>query len=157
MSILGLAVEILKSQPDTPVTIDRVFQTADAIVSRLPDLKERITQINLVSAEKAEDWVIGNGAEREPPKPADKKIPEKPAEPAQAAPSDKTESKNNDSVTTGVIEAVTQTGKGFKIDGSWYNITSKSRKLIEPEKGLYVHVEWWQGNSGRLVSLLKAA
>jgi hypothetical protein len=49
------------------------------------------------------------------------------------------------------------TGKGFKLNGEWYNITSRTVKSVDPEKGISVHVKWWQGNSGRLVETLKAA
>lgn len=170
MSILGLSLEILKAQPDTPVSVARIFETADAIISRLPTIKEKITEMNLLSAEKAESWVIGNGCEvKDPETPVPPRAEGPGPEKMQPSSSDQAPEKtdpvngngkngnNNDSVIVGLIEAVTKTGKGFKLNGEWYNITSKTQKSIEPVKGLSVHVKWWQGNSGRLVEVLKRA
>ena len=80
---------------------------------------------------------------------------EPPAEdfPSEApAPVEKT-----DDVIVGEIKAVSKTGKGIKIDDLWYNITSKTEKSVEPERGKVVRVKFFRGNTGLVVVSLKAA
>ncbi len=80
---------------------------------------------------------------------------EPPAEdfPSEApAPVEKT-----DDVIVGEIKAVSKTGKGIKIGDLWYNITSKTEKSVEPERGKVVKVKFFRGNTGLVVVSLEAA
>jgi hypothetical protein len=151
-------------------------------VAELPDLKKALEALSLEYAKEAELWVMGTDRAEappaEPPKAETPVVPvsvdpppaeapkaempkaevpkaEPPAEdfPSEApAPVEKT-----DDVIVGEIKAVSKTGKGIKIDDLWYNITSKTEKSVEPERGKVVKVKFFRGNTGLVVVSLEAA
>jgi len=171
VSILNLSLEVLKTQTD-PITVEKLYATAGRIVAELPDLKKALDALSLEYAKEAELWVMGTDQAEAPqaetpkaetpvvpvsvdPPPAEAPKAEPPAEdfPSEApAPVEKT-----DDVIVGEIKAVSKTGKGIKIDDLWYNITSKTEKSVEPERGKVVRVKFFRGNTGLVVVSLKAA
>ena len=171
VSILNLSLEVLKTQTD-PITVEKLYATAGRIVAELPDLKKALDALSLEYAKEAELWVMGTDQAEAPqaetpkaetpvvpvsvdPPPAEAPKAEPPAEdfPSEApAPVEKT-----DDVIVGEIKAVSKTGKGIKIDDLWYNITSKTEKSVEPERGKVVKVKFFRGNTGLVVVSLEAA
>ncbi|MDD5007840.1 MAG: hypothetical protein PHC68_05470 [Syntrophorhabdaceae bacterium] len=186
VSILNLSLEVLKTQTD-PITVEKLYATAGRIVAELPDLKKALDALSLDYAKEAELWVMGTDQAEAPqaetqkaeapvvpvsvdPPPAEApkaEMPkaetpkaeepkaEPPAEdfPSEApAPVEKT-----DDVIIGEIKAVSKTGKGIKIGDVCYNVTAKTEKAVEPERGKTVRIKFFRGNSGFLVDEIAAA
>ncbi len=181
VSILNLSLEVLKTQTD-PITVEKLYATAGRIVAELPDLKKALDALSLEYAKEAELWVMGADQAEAPqaetqkaetPKAetpvvpvsvdpplaeAPKAEPPKAAPPAEDFPSEAPAPvEKTDDVIVGEIKAVSKTGKGIKIDDLWYNITSKTEKSVEPERGKVVKVKFFRGNTGLVVVSLEAA
>ena len=126
--------------------------------------------VNLATAKKAEKWVVGNdipapaSAPAPTPAAATGTLPEPVAisvdfaapepEPEEEAP---TPVEKDDLTITGEIAAVSKTGKGVRIGDVWYNVTTRTKKNVEPEKGKTVKIKYVQGNSGFLVETIDPA
>ena len=181
VSILNLSLEVLKTQTD-PITVEKLYATAGRIVAELPDLKKALDALSLEYAKEAELWVMGTDRAEAPqaetqkaetpkaetpvvPVSVDPPLAEVPkAEPPKAAPPAEdfpseapAPVEKTDDMIVGEIKAVSKTGKGIKIDDLWYNITSKTEKSVEPERGKVVRVKFFRGNTGLVVVSLKAA
>ena len=166
VSILNLSLEVLKTQTD-PITVEKLYATAGRIVAELPDLKKALDALSLEYAKEAELWVMGTDQAEAPgvpvsvdPPPAEgpKAEPPKAAPPAEDFPSEAPAPvEKTDDMIVGEIKAVSKTGKGIKIDDLWYNITSKTEKSVEPERGKVVKVKFFRGNTGLVVVSLEAA
>lgn len=181
VSILNLSLEVLKTQTD-PITVEKLYATAGKIVAELPDLKRALDTLSLEYAKEAELWVMGTDQAEAPqaetqkaetpkaetpvvPVSVDPPLAEVPkAEPPKAAPPAEdfpseapAPVEKTDDMIVGEIKAVSKTGKGIKIDDLWYNITSKTEKSVEPERGKVVKVKFFRGNTGLVVVSLEAA
>ncbi len=171
VSILNLSLEVLKTQTD-PITVEKLYVTAGRIVAELPDLKKALDALSLEYAKEAELWVMGTDQAEAPvvpvsvdPPPAEvpKAEPPKAETPKAAPPAEDFPSEapapveKTDDVIVGEIKAVSKTGKGIKIGDLWYNITSKTEKTVEPERGKVVRVKFFRGNTGLVVVSLEAA
>ena len=176
VSILNLSLEVLKTQTD-PITVEKLYVTAGRIVAELPDLKKALDALSLEYAKEAELWVMGTDQAEAPqaetqkaetpvvPVSVDPPLAEVPkAEPPKAAPPAEdfpseapAPVEKTDDMIVGEIKAVSKTGKGIKIDDLWYNITSKTEKSVEPERGKVVKVKFFRGNTGLVVVSLEAA
>ena len=181
VSILNLSLEVLKTQTD-PITVEKLYATAGRIVAELPDLKKALDALSLEYAKEAELWVMGTDRAEAPqaetqkaetpkaetpvvPVSVDPTLAEVPkAEPPKAAPPAEdfpseapAPVEKTDDMIVGEIKAVSKTGKGIKIDDLWYNITSKTEKSVEPERGKVVKVKFFRGNTGLVVVSLEAA
>ena len=181
VSILNLSLEVLKTQTD-PITVEKLYVTAGRIVAELPDLKKALDALSLEYAKEAELWVMGTDRAEAPqaetqkaetpkaetpvvPVSVDPPLAEVPkAEPPKAAPPAEdfpseapAPVEKTDDMIVGEIKAVSKTGKGIKIDDLWYNITSKTEKSVEPERGKVVKVKFFRGNTGLVVVSLEAA
>jgi len=176
VSILNLSLEVLKTQTD-PITVEKLYATAGRIVAELPDLKKALDALSLEYAKEAELWVMGTDQAEAPqaetqkaetpvvPVSVDPPLAEVPkAEPPKAAPPAEdfpseapAPVEKTDDMIVGEIKAVSKTGKGIKIDDLWYNITSKTEKSVEPERGKVVKVKFFRGNTGLVVVSLEAA
>ncbi len=176
VSILNLSLEVLKTQTD-PITVEKLYATAGRIVAELPDLKKALEALSLEYAKEAELWVMGTDQAEAPqaetqkaetpvvPVSVDPPLAEVPkAEPPKAAPPAEdfpseapAPVEKTDDMIVGEIKAVSKTGKGIKIDDLWYNITSKTEKSVEPERGKVVKVKFFRGNTGLVVVSLEAA
>ncbi|MDD5007025.1 MAG: hypothetical protein PHC68_01330 [Syntrophorhabdaceae bacterium] len=181
VSILNLSLEVLKTQTD-PITVEKLYATAGRIVAELPDLKKALDALSLEYAKEAELWVMGTDRAEAPqaetqkaetpkaetpvvPVSVDPPLAEVPkAEPPKAAPPAEdfpseapAPVEKTDDMIVGEIKAVSKTGKGIKIDDLWYNITSKTEKSVEPERGKVVKVKFFRGNTGLVVVSLEAA
>jgi len=181
VSILNLSLEVLKTQTD-PITVEKLYATAGRIVAELPDLKKALDALSLEYAKEAELWVMGTDQAEAPqaetqkaetpkaetpvvPVSVDPPLAEVPkAEPPKAAPPAEdfpseapAPVEKTDDMIVGEIKAVSKTGKGIKIHDLWYNITSKTEKSVEPERGKVVKVKFFRGNTGLVVVSLEAA
>jgi len=168
-SVLNLALEVLKAKA-AEITVPAIFATAGDIVMHLPSLKNTVDAINLATAKEAEKWVVGNdipapaSAPAPTPAAATGTLPEPVAisvdfaapepEPEEEAP---TPVEKDDLTITGEIAAVSKTGKGVRIGDVWYNVTTRTKKNVEPEKGKTVKIKYVQGNSGFLVETIDPA
>lgn len=105
------------------------------------------------------DPPLAEAPKAEPPKAEMPKAePPKAAPPAEDFPSEAPAPvEKTDDMIVGEIKAVSKTGKGIKIDDLWYNITSKTEKSVEPERGKVVKVKFFRGNTGLVVVSLEAA
>jgi len=166
-SVLSVAMEILKSKTEE-ITVEKLFAEAGKIVVHLPELKNTLDGISLKSMKDFEKWVTGENGEgqKEDKKAVEGDLPEptlagdmppKKAEAGNSASSESNLKEKNDNVIVGRIKAVSKTGKGIMINDTWYNITSKTKKDIEPEKDKEVQLGFVKGKTGFLVEYLKAA
>jgi hypothetical protein len=140
VSVLNLAMEILKTDIGT-ITVDALFQTAFQIVERLPELRDAINRINISAAEAVEEWITERDDDETGP------VQEK-------AESGKNESDSTPTsgTVTGVVEAVAKTGNGIKLNnGTWYNITAKTKKRADVEKGDRVRIVYVRKSSGFMI------
>lgn len=166
ISVLNLSLEVLKTHTD-PITVEKLYYTAGKIIAELPELKSMIDQMILESARKAEKWVTDT--KDEPERAAENTQPEevvaidlpeaKASEDEVSVPvgSGPKPVEKADDVIVGEIKAVSKTGKGIKIEDAWYNITAKTAKSVEPERGKIVRIKFFKGNSGFLVETLESA
>ncbi len=162
-SVLNLALEVLKARAED-ITVPAIYATAGEIIMHLPALKGTVDAINLGAAKEAEKWVVGNDLPTPAPAPVastSTPLPEPvavevdfSAPDASPAPTTKTDDGNT---VIGEIAAVSKSGKGVKVGDVWYNVTTKTKKAIEPERGKMVQIKYVQGNSGLLVDQIDPA
>jgi len=112
----------------------------------------------------AVDPPLAEAPKAETPKAETPKAEEPKAEPPKAAPPAEdfpseapAPVEKTDDVIVGEIKAVSKTGKGIKIGDVWYNVTAKTEKAVEPERGKTVRIKFFRGNSGFLVDEIAAA
>ena len=161
-SVLNLALEVLKARAED-VTVPAIYSIAGEIIMHLPALKGTVDAINLGAAKEAEKWVVGNDLPTPAPAPVastSTPLPEPVAvEVDFSAPDAPSPVTKTDDVNTvvGEVAAVSKSGKGIKIGDVWYNVTTKTKKAIEPERGKMVQIKYVQGNSGFLVDQIDPA
>ncbi len=155
-SVLNLSLEILKAKA-ADITVPAIFSTAGEIIAHLPSLKGTVDAINLTSAQESEKWVVGNDvpAPATTP-PADFEAVVVKGDLGDYKADTLPVTKTDDNVAIGEVGAVSKTGKGIKIGDVWYNVTSKTKKTVEPAKGMMVRIKFTQGNSGLLVDQVDA-
>lgn len=152
LSLLNFSLEVLKNDAE-PLTVDRLFETAEEILKKLPALKDKIDKVIICSATKAENWVTNEVEQTE--EKAENQTP--PPEPKPVEKEDKPKDNNgNTGKLVGKVEAVSKTGTGIKVNGEWYNLFKNTEKKIDKiEKDMQVEIYFIKTEKGNLIKTIK--